>query len=722
LSREKGARSLAISPHVGVLPLAASHLLLTHVLGRKRVIVTRELLDASIFDPLAPERPTPLLVSSVVAALRSANVLQPIGYDDAEQIRAAFRTANSLSDRDLGPVTLSPVGFGHDEETFGAYRLSGSLARIELDDASVLVTHPAGPPTHLESQFWEFARSFHRGRRVQPGEERACAFLCHRLILWPAESDEASVSAGELGFANSPMPELFVTNRAADAYRQIHKPYTRSHVEQPARRCRIMLIGPCMAQQFAECLEHQGYQHGYAFYIRALREPTAAIEAAAPNAIVINANQFTSYLVQFAMRADWDACDQLVVDVVQAIAERLLTIRAYSAAPLLIAVAHAPSLGSFPPGSVEALRLRLLFDQVNLGLADRAGAFSPCRLIDEMDARERIGIPSYWDDWLNSSAHRAPTSSWNWIHVASDSTNPIPARRYLAPTPRVAQCDPSLAMSLEIIRGIAEQDCWPIATIVFEPRGLLWPLEPSSADLDRAARRSFLADVEDYCFAGLAEALAELARRGRRLVCLSDMPETALARGFSPLATADTLLSTDQVETFVSTRDKASILRSIAVDAPRGNVLWIDLTTEARPAIDRVTTVTDMRTGYLRDILLRAPELTVPLAGPQIPIEQGNIAAESALQARHCVLAVFRDAVRAERADVDADTIEHLADLGFDSLSMLRLVLKMEEQLGVTLAAWDKSNTDLFLVERLVAAFTSALRRRKQEAADACRT
>lgn len=708
---------LVVSPHVGIARLGEAHGVVAHVLGRKRLIASAtHLVELERLKAAGPLYALPR--TAYTEALRAAGILQALGNDETGRIRAAYRRASRLARKALRPIGLVAAPEVGEAAEAGYFRLSCALAVAFLEEGDVLATHPCMPPTHLDAGLWEVALRFAVGR-VATGEERhVAAFLQRRGLLWRSSEDEERACLAAFGLTADDLPELHLTDRAGDAFRQIHRPYTTALVDRAAAHKRVVLIGPCMAQQFAECLEHHGYTRGWAIEAVGLREPDASLTGLAPELIVMNAAQFVPYVVQFASRGQWDACDRLISRVVEAIEERLDAIRIHSTAPIAIAAAHPPALGVFPAGSHDGFRLRWLFAEINLAVARLADGRDSVRMLDEADARERLGLGTYWDDIINASAHRAPLSSWNWVLLKPGRSDGA-ADPALAPAPDPGGADPALAMAQAVLDHMARLTCRPIRTVIFEPRGLLWPAAPTARDLDQAAQRGFLVDVEDYWYAGNAEALAALSARGVRLIGVSDMPPDALDRGFGQASTTDILLGRAEIEDLVSTDDKAAVVGALAGSGedPTSVILVIDLVTPP-VGIPGVIALGPERRWDLREILLRSPELEDwrRLPSGERPASNSvavRIHSAGSHHAQQVVEALWRALEKETGLGIDAiaDT-EHLADLGLDSLSFRRLLTDLEARLDVTLESWERGNADLLDVALLRQTLEAALRRR----------
>jgi hypothetical protein len=362
-----------------------------------------------------------------------------------------------------------------------------------------------------------------------------------------------------------------------------------------------------------------------------------------------------------------------------------------------------------------------MFARVNLELARTISAVGGAYMIDELDARERSSPGIYWDDRYNCAAHRAPLSSWNWVVLKPGRTDEPPPRDAdrLTPPARADQSDPAGAMALAVlelmVRLVRPRR---MDTIVFEPRGLLWPARRGPNDLERAAQRNFLVDVEDYWFAGVAEALNAVARRGIRLICLTDENLADLKRGVAATPGTDTLLCREALAEIHSTPRKHEFVEDLLKRdrEPGACALWIDFTLADARARDGLVVLPETARWQLRELLLRAPELAPPLAGPGVSDDRAMAPAAEWLHDEAGLRGRVREAIRlalaaeAKCSPEDLESVVDLADIGLDSLSVARVLMSIEERLETRIDSWERIGAALYEVRTLEEVFLAALR------------
>lgn len=726
-------REYVLSRHIGIMPIGPAHIIATHVLGRWRIIGgTRVMAELAQFETATAVEPHE--DSAEFLALRRGLLVKRVDTDEEAWVRSAYARAAALADTNPVPALLLAAEEADDAACSAANSLVGMrlvasnhLATIAIGNREHVVTHPSGSPTHLAPDLWDLFERFRVGRAVAREERHAAHFLRSRGLLWPDTIAERDACLKAHGLVFDQMPDCAIITRANDLFRQIHRPYTVAHVDRRTRPKRVALIGPCLSQQFAECLEYHAFSLGWSIETVGMLEPERQLAGIEFDLVVLNAAQFVAYLVQYAGQERWDDCELLVDRIVDAVVSRVRETRDLTAAPIAVAAVHPPALGVFVPGSRETYRLEAMFARINLMLADRFDAREGIYMLDEIDAREQLQSGLYWDDRYNAAAHRAPMSGWNWAVLKPDHSD---GRRpndmdHDVPPARPDQSDPAGPMTLAILELMARlSPRSPVDTVIFEPRGLLWPPRPKPVDLDRAAHRNFQVDVEDYWFAGVAEALAAIARRGVRLVCLTDADPDDLARGIAVAADTDTFLGREHISEVHCTGDKDAVIdRLLARRAAQNPMLWIDFTrNESRPRQGLIVFPLSSR-WQLREQLLRAPELAKPLP-LNTTVENladrapANITAEVT---RQCVRDAIRRSLMAETncPAEELEDVEHFADLGLNSLSIMRVILGTEKMLGCRIESWDRISTRLWevgaLEQVLVAALTAAQTR---EAAD----
>ncbi|MDW3224217.1 MAG: acyl carrier protein [Paracoccaceae bacterium] len=636
------------------------------------------------------------------------------GVSEAGQIRQAYAEAASLAAREIELCSLSTLEPSEPSLPTGRLYLSRAITSLSLTNGNWLVTHAAGPVTQLDAGLWAYLQTFADGRSIDSTECHIWAFLFSRLLLCQSAEQEQAAAAHRLRLDLEMLPNLRLVTRPDDQYRQIHRPFTVARIDRPSAARRIALIGPCIAQQFAECLVFHGYAAGYAIDIHSIVAPEDDLGPNPPDLIVISAGQFVPYVVQFAARGAWTDAEALMARVVETIEGWLQQVRSKSPAPIAVVAAHPPALGIHAPGSADAFRLRDLFCRINLAVCEALETVPPAVLIDEIDARERLGIPRYWDDMINASAHRAPMSSWSWVPHRPDAASP-PER---PPPPGAGQPDPALGVTMEILRILRRLDAPGVHAIVFEPRGLLWPLDADDRGLARASMTNFLADVQDFRFAGISEALGTLWRRGHRLICLSDMDKADLQKGMPETsARLDSLFSRDMIASTIVNRDKRDQISRIATAAGAQAVLWADITDVPDAEASNVVRLGRHELWRMREIILRAPELEPKLPrpredGPRNLTSKGeNPGADPASYGKQQLAQVINTVISKEAGQAPPDDLEHIADLGIDSLGLAQVIAAIEEALDVELESWERGSANLFEVTNLQALFQRALQR-----------
>ena len=712
-----------LSPYTTRLRLGSSHVIITHLLGRHRIICSLDL--AGILDRIG--NGDGHIDARTVSMLRRANILQVKGNEECEWIRSAYARAEALAE--IYPTPLLPP-LGQTEQrslNAGTFLItSASLATFALSDRCVVATHPSRPPLYMSADFWLFARSFADGRPVRSGEERKCAFLKEKGILWGAPVEEEQACINTYSLDPEFFPDLKIVECPDVLFRQIHRPYFPNHVDVPTTPAKVLLIGPCVTQQFSECLEYQGFPAGWFVKTTSFLEIDSRIADDTFDLVVLNAGQFVPYIVQFFNKRRWDDCRTLVDRAVEKIAQCIEQIRTYTSAPVALASANAPTLGTCPPGSGDAYRLAELFATLNVRLAELMRRYSKCFLLDEMDAKERLKIGTYWDDTINSSVHRAPISCWNWTYLKPGMTDRPPNPKHHQPAPPIdcKQSDPAHAMTLVVLEALSKLYHRKIDTLIFEPRGLLWPAQYRQSDLEQAANRSFLADVEDYWYSGIAEALFALSQRGVAVICLTDMSKNDLTQAVAPSSTDNMFLSMRDFHSIHFAEDKHVFISDFLSERGKSDhdILYIDFTQQDLMSKEGIYCIDETARWRLREILLRSPALAYPLFeesadGPTRTLasttHRTSMTMLSVEEAAQAVSTAMKTILPREcgLSEQDLGDLEYFADAGIDSLSMLRILAAFEHELNICLESWERGNRSVLEISGMRTILVNALLR-----------
>jgi hypothetical protein len=627
---------------VGSLPLSGGRALLSHVLGRTRVVcsesalafwrsfeqpraVSSGLLDeANEAEGLSPE-------GRMLQRLLASLLLRAPGNGEAERISHLYGL--DIPEVDW-PIELC---FPLRPEAGARFPLEGAapssshlftsraLAVLPLPDETYLATHPAKQLCHLSAPLWKLSQRFSGGGDVAacaraavaageaPGEaEVLCAlrFLEDQGLLWPSEA--AEVSAAEEVVQAARAPDVEVLYPPLGRWRQSHRPYQVADVSQPCAQAEVALLGPCKIQQSAAALERMGRRAGWALSLTGFIWPEEGLSKKKWLAVAMPSSQFAVEVYESLASEDEERCRKAAASFLRHLDEALRKIRSYTQAPLLVFSLGRPRvLPGQPSASFGYFAARLLAD-INVALLELVRRRGPARLLDEERMANDFRAGVFWDDEFNASAHHSPLSSWNWVVLKpgeTDFTYEAQEVSEALPIRAAGQRDPTSHLALSLLRELSAMATQRVKLVVFEPNGLLWPGKLESGDDPYVQAPTYYADVEQYFYSGLHEALAIVKRRGIQLACASSCPSALLRERWQVKSKLQNVVRLSDIDFLCGGPDAEENLRRILQQSPvaEGEVLWVDLGRQASsPFAGRRYTGNRWQ---LRRYLLSAPEM-----------------------------------------------------------------------------------------------------------------
>jgi acyl-CoA synthetase (AMP-forming)/AMP-acid ligase II/acyl carrier protein len=755
---ERSESWLVSSRLVGVLPLSDGRVVAAHILGRSWTVFDSSV--ASLLDYFAvPQRPRALrepvdaphdLLDSVLDQLLDAGILRRAGSNEVERIRGFYReklreaTPSRTVDSPQAlarPRWLVPTGGIAPEaltQTTGKDEclvLSAALATLAVGEDEMLVTHPLHAAVHMTGELWRLARLFEHPlqvtdaleafSRVGISEGRAlniCAFFRRAFLLWPSREAEASTAAELAGLDD--MTSLRVERPVANRWRQKFAPYTVNDAARCDAAGEVALIGPCHLQLAAEALQVLAQREGISLDVTGMLDPGDSDLSRAPwSAVVLSATQYAASLYEAIAATDLPRVERLAISVAARIDEAVDRIRAVTAAPLIVTSISAPGL---PPTGAESAfwhATNAALARLNAAVASRLGRLNDAWLLDEGRLAAEMSSGFYWDDEFNALPHHSAVSSWSWLVVKPEVVDDERASN-VAPVPDPAQIDPAVVLASGILRVIERRYvARPVRLIVFEPNNLLWRgrLEDRAAAYPTPPH--FYADVEDYLYAGIHEALAVLRRKGILLACASTCPtEQLLARWATPSTLQHLVRCEDlvAVEGGGSWSDRLQRLLT-RVPVPEEDVLVIDFPAP-QFAHFRGRTYQGAPFG-LRRFLLTSPELN-PLPEGAVSRDGSEIHSSAAARANEPADALAPDGTseqevyRAIAATVGASLstvaeCDDLRRLGVDSLGAVDVMTALEHRFGISFDDHQRVGPIMFVPAALSAAVREAARQRR---------
>lgn len=645
------------------------------------------------------------LPSCPVAGERGTSDWLPHGAIDARHLA-------SLADPDVNPGTL--------------LTRASALARLDLGAGGSVVTHPTGYPVHLDAGLARLVDSFATSARVEDVARHldarveavaaACGFLLRRGILWSSADEERERGLHHAGPRDgAPFQVRFPVG---GRWRQRFLPYTLEGIGSRRARAAIALVGPCQLQLAAEALEHLAHQSGIRLAVEGFLEPDEAELSRGPwSLVVLSSARYAAQLYEAIAATDLSAIEGAAREVAARVDEGVDLIRARTTAPLLVTSLGPPGLPTVAPWSSTwnevSSRLAALNARIARSLTARADAW----LFDEARIASRVPVGVYWDDEYNALPHHSAASLWSWWVLKPGVTDGSHEREEAAPPPPgPAQGEPAEGLARSILDALERRYHTPLVrSIVMDPDGLLW--RGKIAERSEAWERepNHYADVEEYVFSGIHEALSLLSQRGVRLLSTSRCPLPELRERWNTPSTLRHLVRREDMVDFLAWGDLPA-LRSALGALGIGEEETLFLGADPPELAGFRGRVWRGGLWQLRRYLLTAPELAHSSAPtPEAPSATSPTSPAGEVSEARIAEALdlaLRGAVRSP-----AEAIARAADLrslGLDSLRILEVVRRAEQALGVRLAEHELVEPVVFFRAPLLRALRSALRRGNQ--------
>ncbi len=712
---------LVASRLVGRLSLADGRALMTHVLGRARLLVD-ERIDRILISYQMPQRfETAPPDGALVRTLYQSLFLRRAGNEEAEHIRRAYRERLRVPEvRSLiDTVPLPALHSGTAPVSDIPLYLSNALAVLGLEDDEVLVCHPAGRAIHLSADLWQLAQLFAEPRAPNAEERTAAAFLKKHGVLWQDASEERRAALHLVESADA--AELPAIRPIIERFRQIVEPYDLNILANPVPYLgKVAVVGLCLAQQHVEALEYLGRSVGHDVEVQGFMQPDAALAKEHWKCAVFHAAQYLPSLFESAASGLADELRLLADAAIKAIQQRHRDIRAHTASPILVFSASSPQLGPVPAGSRAYYQLQQVILAINQALVAMAEDDGATVVIDEESWVRRVNRGFYWDDEVNATPHHTALSSWNWAVLKPGATDVPPGypgdRGRMMPAPP-GQRDPSLVNATAILHTLLRlYEERPVRALVIEPNDLLWPGMVTRARARRIAWAGFMADVEDHFYVGINEAISALRRRGLPVFIVSLSTEELLRQEWPDWNGMLNFVRHEDCEFIVARgmEEDDSLLDHVRTRTGLSDegLLWIDLMSDP-PSRFRGRVFPAVHKWTLRRYLLTAPELTplrLAVAAQKRPSEPKMGRTPSAFPGEHLRPAIW-EAVAEELGKTHAtmDCADDLRQCGLDSLGILSVVGRLEKKFGRRLPNW-YLDENIFKVDRLIEAFQRTLR------------
>jgi acyl-CoA synthetase (AMP-forming)/AMP-acid ligase II/acyl carrier protein len=509
-------------------------------------------------------------------------------------------------------------------------------------------------------------------------------------------------------------------------WRQKFAAYTLNDIKRCHAAGSVALIGPCQLQLAAEALQVLAQRSGVFLEVVGLLDIEDPRLSRTPwSLIVLSSTQFAASLYEALAAEDLQRVERIALGVAAHIDAAVDRIRHASAAPLLLTAISLPGLAPAGPESpfwhASAALLARLNAQLALSLARRGSAW----LVDEGRLAAELSPGIYWDDEFNALPHHSAASNWSWLVMKPDWVATASREgAFEGPAVPATQIDPAYVLGSTLLRTVERLHVEnPVRLIVFEPNGLLWRGRLEERLMAYPTPPHFYADVEDYRYAGIHEALAVLRRRGVQLACASSCPATDLFERWTSPTTLKHLVRLDDlvaIEGGAPWPDRLqAILDRTGVDAAQVLVIAFP-----PPELEGFRgRIYSGEPHALRRYLLTTPALN-PLPGSIVDAEPAARAAlprdapaSASLEAHSVALddEVLRLIAAALRVSPGAvRRCEDLRFLGLDSIGGVDLMCALETRFGFSFQDHQIVEPIMFFPQPLLEAVREGLRTKSQ--------
>jgi acyl-CoA synthetase (AMP-forming)/AMP-acid ligase II/acyl carrier protein len=744
---------LVLSRLVGVLPLSDGRFVAAHILGRSRAVgdeAVASLLEWFSVPHKAGELCAPAgaphdMLDQVIDQLRIASILRPAGHREHEQIQSFYRKQL----REPGPAMhadpftstshprwlsseggSAPAALAQMPDVDTTLVLSSALAVLSLDDHELLVTHPLHTPVHMTRELWGLAKVFERPTHIADAlveflaaglsEQEAlhvCACLRRWFLLWTSREAETAQAHEIVGPANG--SSLRVEYPTEGRWRQKFAPYTLQDVKRCHAAGSVALIGPCHLQLAGEALQVIAQRRGiFLDIIGMLDVADRRLHGARWSVVVLSATQFAASLYEALAAEDIHRAEYLALAIASRVDEAIDRIRQESSAPLLVTSISPPGLSPAGPESPFWHTSTAILARLNAEISARLARLGNAWLVDESRLAAESSPGIYWDDEFNALPHHSAVSSWSWLVMKPGVVGQAAVDE--RPVPSSTQVDPAYVLGSAIVHAVERFYVEnPVKLIVFEPNELLWRGRLEDRPLAYPTPPHFYADVEDYFYAGIHEALSVLRGRGMALACASSCPAADLHDRWKSSSTLKHIVRPEDlvaIEGGGSWPERLQALKRIPVDEAQVLVIAFP-PPELRGFRGRIYAG---QPHALRRYLLRAPALN-PLGQVEqvhtAPSPQGFHDRQVAVEAHSAILENEFHRVVAGLLRVSSAAVRQCKDLrflGLDSLGAVDLMCELEAHFGVSFEDHQMVEPVVYFPQPLLEALRDALQSKSQ--------
>lgn len=685
---------------VGQIPVREKLFYLRHVLG-KRIVIADEATLKLFHRYRLPRKAGTDANKKNFKLLIEANLIRMAGSYEKAWIEGASERANKMQEPlRAEPASLFSLIPFHNQSIIPnpsfvideKLKLSECLAIAILNNGTVLITHPLYHPVYIAQDLWQFAQQFKDGNLLNPKHIWAADFLVRNKILWPEGEEYCSAAREEI-----PQNAPCLINHAGDRFFQFWRPYTLETVNRPATTMSLALIGPCLAQQHLECLRYMALANGIHLEAHSFLDLNSKLKTLECDVVFYHPGKLLPSLIQAAVLNDIDFCHEIALKIEVVLQKEIQQLLTLTQGLILIPLFTWPKVSSVAAGSQLDMEVRKIILRINTQLSLQTEQSPSLMLVDEEREYRLFNMPHYRDDIYTASTHNAPISSWTYSPSDPELQilDPKIETTSVCPPIPIGQTDPSLVLAMAIFRTLLYLHInVPIELIIFEPNELLWRGSLIEDNIMTIMRGILLMSVENYAHSGAHEALRGLAARGVDIGIVSSASTNALNLLLDEFEDYPYLIRRNTLK-FMQCGPKniSTIREAIAIaEKKEERTLLIDFTMKA-PEDFRGRVFHQIDRWQLKRYLVTAPEL----AGKTYHRSTKQIEKQAVLNGNgtstEVNLATIIDQLLVSDFNVapsEVAAIEYFADVGIDSLGIMRLIAKLEKQLNLPLPSWEK--------------------------------
>jgi fatty-acyl-CoA synthase len=748
---------------VAGVPIAENAVVLTHILGRRRLICCNFIAELLFHDfgrpstiaQVARRRKAPVeLIGAAVAILYAALLLKKADTDEDAAIRYGLDIdfpdpdlpieqgigrypehlfLESLEDsvRAASGADVRPRHADSTVDLDTPLQISSAVTAMRFGDNSCGVfTHFLEGPLLVKNDLWRLAMAFRNKATLRQAISSAdlhdrdigqivlsCQFLIRRRILCLSRDEDIEAIRECVGVQIDLVKQRFASekNITPASYQDPHfawyQPYGYYDIDtiKPLRaRGRVAVLGQCQSQFIAGALEFLAQRTGWHLETHGWFGVPEELGARDWSLIVLpTVAEAAAFYEAFAV-GDLAACKRLVPEIVSEVNRNICLIREKTDAPVLVISVGESMLHGHRVASRTRHALKQVIAGLNSELMDSVASFEYVNLLDETSVLSKYPNTITLDDEYNAAPHHCGFDLWSWRDHPFEETSAV------MPEKSESQIHPAFPLALACLEHLRHLYLSPrVKLIVFEPNGLLWPGVVDQRSRPYPKGINVYTGLDDFVYIGIHEALCAVRKRGIKLACVSSSATELLEGSLQYDSEARNLVRREDLVCALGSDDKKALLDQIveATNIKEEEVLWIDQ--EYVPESGFEGHYYNEAIWKLRRYLLTEPSLNPfsEIADDQPQPVVAETREAGPIPERHEVNNIL-DTVLSEHlgcSDSALKSTDDLRLLGLDSFGCAELVIELERKLRFKLPDRDYVGSVLFSRRGLFSAIARAL-------------